>query len=142
MHERLFTYGTLQFPAMMRAVLGRTLPLQTAELTGFRRHQVRRRVFPAIVPDAQGVVPGRLIEGVDPWTLARIDDYEGPPFHRHRVTVSLPDQGDTVEAIAYVLRPRYHCLLLNEDWDAERFRRHWQAWYVREYESVYGTGDK
>ncbi len=141
MYERLFTYGTLQFPAMMRAVLGRTLAMRPAELPGFARYQVRRRVFPGVVPAPQSAVPGYLIERVDPITLAWIDDYEGPPFRRHRVAVRLPDDGTEIEAITYILRPRYHCLLLDRDWDPEHFRRQWHDAYVREYQRVYGTGD-
>ena len=139
MAERLFLYGTLQFPQMMRAVLGRTHPMTPAELPEFARFQVRRRVFPAVLPATGGRVPGQIIEDVDAWTLERIDDYEGPPFYRHRTTVQL-GTGRHVEATVYLLRQRYHCLLLDRDWDPEQFRREWHDWYVREYQQVYATG--
>jgi gamma-glutamylcyclotransferase (GGCT)/AIG2-like uncharacterized protein YtfP len=138
--ERLFLYGTLQFPEMMRAVLGRTLPVLPAELPDFDRFQVRRRVFPAILPAPGSRVPGLIVDHVDAWTLERIDDYEGPPFYRHRTTVRLPEVDDHVEATVYLLRQRYHCLLLDRDWDPEQFRREWHDWYVREYQQVYATG--
>lgn len=139
MKTRLFIYGTLQFPAMMRAVLGRELPLREALLPGFARYQVRRRVFPAIVPAADGRVAGYMAADVGPRALDRIDDYEGPPFRRQAVRVYAPDDDRPVEAFTYVLRPRYRCLLLDRDWDPEWFRRQWHAYYVREFETIYGT---
>lgn len=139
MTTHLFTYGTLQFPHMMRAVLGYTLPARPARLDGFSRHPVRRRVFPAIIPATDGRVPGYLIEDVSRWTLARIDDYEGPPFRRQEVALDTDD--GPVNAWAYVLRPRYHVLLRAGEWDPEHFRRRWLDAYVREFERVYATGD-
>lgn len=137
--DNLFVYGTLGFPAMMQAVLGRTLPARDAVLHGYCRYQVRKRVFPAIVPCPHGCVHGRLFAGVAGWMLERIDDYEGPPYRRERVTVLAGDDGGPVDAVTYVLRPRYRPLLLDHDWDPDEFARRWHDWYVRQFETLYGT---
>jgi len=139
MGRALFIYGTLQFTAMMRAVLGRELALRPATLTGYARYAIRRRVFPAAIPRTGGAIHGYLAPEVTEATLERVDDYEGPPFHREPVKVHDDEAGRELSAIVYVLRQRYHCLLLDRAWDPDPFRRRWLNAYAEEFTRIYGT---
>lgn len=137
MGRALFIYGTLQFAPMMRAVLGRELALQPATLTGYARFEIRRRVFPAAIAQAGGVIHGYLAHDVTEATLERVDDYEGPPFHREAAEVHDDETGRALAATVYVLRRRYHCLLLDRDWDPETFRHRWLNAYAEEFTRIY-----
>jgi len=131
-HHRLFVYGTLMFPALMRAVIGRSPPARPAALPDYGRYPLRRRPYPAIVPARGERVDAWLVQDLSAALLRRLDDYEGPAFRRQRVCVSATDSGARMEAEAYVLRPRYRCLLLDRPWDPDAFARRWHDRLVRE----------
>lgn len=134
---RIFVYGTLQFPDIAAAVVGRRLRGRRARLPGFGRYQVRRAPYPGIVPQADTHVRGLLYEDIDAAALERIDAFEGAMYRRERVTVE-PEDGpeDDVGPLAaqtYVIRPRWRSALRNRDWDPEAFARDWHAAYLREF---------
>lgn len=129
--RRIFVYGTLQFPAIARAVTGRSLAARPARLPGFARYRVRDAPYPGIVPRAGSGVPGLLYEGVDAAALARLDEFEGPMYRRERVAVELSRDGSRLHAEAYVVRPRWRSALCNADWDPDAFERDWHAAYLR-----------
>jgi len=45
----IFVYGSLMYPSVLTALLGRCPPAQAAVLTGFRRLRIRGEVYPALV---------------------------------------------------------------------------------------------
>ncbi len=58
----IFVYGTLQYPEVLRALIGRVPDLTPATLTGYRRYCVSQQVFPAIIPgEADDSVSGPRI---------------------------------------------------------------------------------
>mgnify|MGYP000045648540 CR=1 FL=1 len=75
---RLFVYGTLRDPELVRRITGRTFPTEPASLPGWRlvSPAQSRSGYPEIVPDPEGCVPGLLLHDLDPASLHRLDAYE------------------------------------------------------------------
>jgi gamma-glutamylcyclotransferase (GGCT)/AIG2-like uncharacterized protein YtfP len=82
---RLFLYGTLLDPALLRKVAGRAVPLTPATLKGWRRVLLQGTRYPTI-RRARGSVGGGLAI-VDRAALARLSAYEGPRYRLTRVVV-------------------------------------------------------
>jgi|SRR5579884_2007194 len=74
----LFVYGSLLEPACLAGVLGH--PHQgerlRAQLAGYRRVTLDGYPYPFLVPAADGVVDGVLLEDLTPDELRRLDEYE------------------------------------------------------------------
>ena len=124
MIDRLFVYGTLEIPEVLRAVTGRDFPAHPAVLADYRRALLRGEVFSAIVHTPGGSTPGTLYSKVDPDTFLRLDRFEGDPFQRIEVTVqtlSAPSRPET--AFVYALDPARGELLGDQPWDRARFER-------------------
>jgi gamma-glutamylcyclotransferase (GGCT)/AIG2-like uncharacterized protein YtfP len=126
----VFAYGTLLFPAVMEAVTGRRFGTREAELAGYARRRLRRRIYPAAVASPGERVAGRLYEGVDAATLARLDRFEGDLYERRRVSVA-PAEGGAVAAELYVVVAARRGELLDEPWDPEEFASAHLAAYLR-----------
>jgi gamma-glutamylcyclotransferase (GGCT)/AIG2-like uncharacterized protein YtfP len=118
---RLFIYGSLLAPAVLRALLDRQPAQQAAWLPGFRRAALRGPAFPGIVPAAGARASGALID-VCRRELGALDAWEDDFFQRRRVRVCLPAGGE-LDAQAYVLAPRYRHLAAVRPWSAEDFGR-------------------
>jgi gamma-glutamylcyclotransferase (GGCT)/AIG2-like uncharacterized protein YtfP len=89
MVEQLFVYGTLQDPAVQRAVFGRVVEGKPDSLGGYTKSHITLdgTVYPIIRPDLQVSVEGLLIE-VTPYELTLIDRYEGDEYQRVPVTLN------------------------------------------------------
>ncbi len=119
--EHLYTYGTLQVPAIIGHIVGRPLAGVPARLEGYARFRVRGRVYPAIVGAAGGEVSGMLYAGLEAAELERLDFYEGELYERREVSVW---EGAVAQrAATYVLRPELRHELSDEPWDFAGFLR-------------------
>ncbi len=98
---RLFVYGTLLEPAVLRAVLGRLPPRRPAALPGFRRCRLRGTPWPGLVAAAGTVTEGLLLEHLRPGDWRRLDRYEGPDYVRRTLVVH-PHRGRPVAAQVYL----------------------------------------
>lgn len=119
--EHLYTYGTLQVPAIIEHIVGRPLTGVPARLDGYARFRVNGRVYPAIVEAAGGEVPGVLYAGLEATELERLDFYEGGLYERREVSVWAA--GVVQRAATYVLRPELRHELSDEPWDFAGFLR-------------------
>lgn len=128
--RRVFVYGTLQFPDVAEVVTGRCLEGEPARLDGFARYQVRGEPFPGIVPAEGATVPGLVYDGIDAAAWDRIDDFEGALYRREPVRVVRLSDGALLDALTYVVRPRWRPMLRNRDWDVAAFDRYWRAYYT------------
>jgi gamma-glutamylcyclotransferase (GGCT)/AIG2-like uncharacterized protein YtfP len=126
----VFAYGTLLFPAVMEAVTGRCFGTREAELAGYARRRLRRQIYPAAVASPGARVAGRLYEGVDAATLARLDRFEGDRYERRPVRV-VPAEGGEVSAELYMLVAAQRGELLDEPWSPEEFERVHLVAYLR-----------
>lgn len=126
---RLFVYGTLLMPAVLHAVCGRRFATRPARLADFGRYRLRRRVYPAIVPEAGAQTEGLLCEGLDAALWRRLDDWESELYSRHAVVVQGAD-GAPLAACAYVLAAPHHGELERAPWSPEDFERLHLAAYL------------
>jgi len=118
----LFVYGTLMTPAVMRVVIGRVPRHGPAVLPHHRRHGLRGRVYPVVVPEHGASVAGMLYTGLSPRELARLDRYEDAFYRRVEVTVR-DATGRERAAWCYVLRPQSRIRLANRSWQQDHFER-------------------
>ncbi len=117
----VFTYGTLIFPEIWRAVVGREFASAPAAATGFAVHRVRDGVYPVMIrAEAASRVAGLVYFDVDDAALAALDTYESELYDRMTVTL---DAGGTVACQAYVLPPERDDFASGERWVAGRFER-------------------
>ncbi|MEM7585421.1 MAG: gamma-glutamylcyclotransferase family protein [Acidobacteriota bacterium] len=120
----LFAYGVLMLPELMRALVGREFPSRPAVLPDHQRYTVRKAGYapvPATVPERGARVEGVLVAGVDPETLAILDDFEeiAAGVYR-RVPVAILDGGVERSVQAYLAGPKLaDCL--GEIWDPVAF---------------------
>lgn len=87
--ETLFTYGTLQDPAVQMRLVGRVIPMTPDALTGYARHSIRLSwgEYPTLTPDPVGRVEG-MVMTVTADELARFDEYETDAYRRVQVTLT------------------------------------------------------
>lgn len=117
---RIFCYGTLLFPEVMRAVTGGEFASIPATASGWARYRVRGEVFPALVPEAGARTPGAVFSGLDARSLAALDAFEGPLYARRILDLECAD-GARVEAHAWVLAAGCEAEVTRESWDPEAF---------------------
>ena len=91
-----------------------------ATLPGHRAYRVLGEDFPALVPDSNGGVIGRLWWGLGGADLRRLDRFEGALYVRKRVRVET--RTGRCLAWAYLLRPLHRARLSAQRWDYDRFR--------------------
>jgi gamma-glutamylcyclotransferase (GGCT)/AIG2-like uncharacterized protein YtfP len=126
--HRLYAYGTLQLPEIFQHIVGRSLPSCPALLEGYARYAVCDRVYPAIVEQAGGRVPGVVYSGLNAAELAQLDCYEGELYERKSLRLWAEEK--QVSAHVYVLAHAYRSQLSPVLWDLETFRREHLASYL------------
>jgi gamma-glutamylcyclotransferase (GGCT)/AIG2-like uncharacterized protein YtfP len=85
--ELVFAYGSLMFPEVCEAVIGRVPTWSAAHLAGWFASEVPGGLYPALVPRNSAVTDGLLLEGITESEIEMLDRYEGPGFTRTRVSV-------------------------------------------------------
>ena len=83
----LFAYGTLQFPDVLHALLGRIPDSSPTTLDGWRAAALARRTYPGLVP-ASATVPGTLLTGLAAEELQVLDEYESGPYDLRRLSLT------------------------------------------------------
>lgn len=129
----LFVYGTLMFPQIMMAVIGRAPASAAAVLPGYARYRLGGACYPAIAPDASASTSGLLYLGVDPPALRRLDRFEGAQYRRVSVQVLLAT-GGVRNAHTYVLRPGQSSRLCARAWEPQEL----SAAGLRRFRHTYG----
>jgi hypothetical protein len=124
MHEDspLFAYGTLMFPTIIHAVIGRIPDQQPAMIEGYRRLVVAGELFPGLIANNEG---GDSVEGViyfnmSPKEWERLIAFEDPFYNLERVDVHC--SGREISALAFVLPPALSSLLSEKVWEPGAFR--------------------
>jgi gamma-glutamylcyclotransferase (GGCT)/AIG2-like uncharacterized protein YtfP len=126
----LFCYGSLEFPAVMRAVTGRSFPHERARLDGWVRLRIRGADYPGIRPRAGASTPGTLWRDLDADSLARLDRFETALYERLVLPVRTAS-GESLDAQVYAIRSEHRRELSNQPWDRARFARESLAAFVR-----------
>jgi gamma-glutamylcyclotransferase (GGCT)/AIG2-like uncharacterized protein YtfP len=135
MKNPVFVYGTLLFPEVRRALLGREPVTVRAELRGYGRYAIRAsgfEPFPVIVAEADGRVNGLLISDMDQGEMDCLDCFENVAggLYEKLVLSVFSEARETHGVITYAAGPR---LLdsIAEPWDPASFRQHALARFMR-----------
>lgn len=116
---RVFVYGSLLVPEVVRAVLGRAPRPSPAVLHEYRRCSLRGHVFPGLL-----AAPGHRTRGaviaVSPAELRRLDRYEDD-FYTRRPAAAALDDGTSVHVQIYVLSARHRRLVCARAWSLGAF---------------------
>ncbi|MGH3382132.1 MAG: gamma-glutamylcyclotransferase family protein [Actinoallomurus sp.] len=112
----LFAYGTLRFPDVLVALLGRVPAHTPAVAPGWRVAALDGRVYPMLVP-GEGAAGGVLISGLTAGEWRVIDAYEDDVYALERLTLA-----DGRIGWAYLTRD--HTVVLPADWSPGDFTVH------------------
>jgi hypothetical protein len=118
----LFAYGSLQFPTIHRAVLGRTAETARAQVSGWCPVRLTNRPFPALVPRRGAVADGILFLNLSVSERTQMDSFEGPFYDLVGIRTN-----EGVDAVTYVANDAAPLLRLDGDdarlveWSAEEF---------------------
>ncbi len=110
--DRLFVYGTLQFPEVLVELIGRCPELVAAQLPGWRAAALPGRVYPGLVPVAGRIARGVVLSGLDAGEWAVLDAFEDDEYELRRVRL-----GVVPSAWTYV----WTSVVAQNDWYAESF---------------------
>jgi gamma-glutamylcyclotransferase (GGCT)/AIG2-like uncharacterized protein YtfP len=117
----VFTYGTLMFPAVWQAVVGRSFETVEGTAAGFEVFRVQDAVFPGIIAGTGAyVVRGVVYLDVDSSSLERLDRFEDDFYERRALPIDCND-GRKRMAEAYVVPPEKRNVLTSEPWSREAF---------------------
>ena len=117
----VFTYGTLMFPEVWQAVVGRPFATERGRAAGFQIFRVRDAVYPGILAAGPtDAVDGVVYWDVDPDSVDRLDRFEGDFFRRRPIAVAC-DDGRRLEAAAYVVPDEFRDMLTDEPWTGGDF---------------------
>jgi gamma-glutamylcyclotransferase (GGCT)/AIG2-like uncharacterized protein YtfP len=117
----VFTYGTLMFPEVWQAVVGRSFQTVEGTAAGFEVFRVRDAVFPGITPGTgECSVPGVVYLDVDQNSTERLDRFEDDFYERRAISVDCSDRQRRM-AEAYVVPLANRRLLTNEPWGRDSF---------------------
>jgi gamma-glutamylcyclotransferase (GGCT)/AIG2-like uncharacterized protein YtfP len=115
-HDRdsLFVYGSLLFPEVLLAVLGRVPAGSQGTVEGWRVAALPGRTYPGLVPSDGRTAVGRVLAGLsrDEWQL--LDAFEGDAYDLCRLTLA-----DGRPSWAYVWVDELQ--VSPADWSAEHF---------------------
>ena len=117
----VFTYGTLMFPEVWQAVVGRPYATVRGQAAGFEIFRVRDALYPGIVAGSPSdVVHGVMYLDVDDESLARLDRFEDDFYLRLPIAVAC-DDGQRRDAQAYVVPAEQRDVLTAEPWNGDDF---------------------
>ena len=120
--ELLFVYGTLMFPEILRALIGRVPDSTAAAAAGWRAAALRGRRYPGLVP-GPSLARGRVISGLSGGERRIIHAFEDGGYELRRLALT-----DGSHAAAYVWTRDRDVLPAN--WDAAVFAARDLAGYV------------
>ena len=120
MIKKIFVYGTLQFPEILKRLTGKTFSLKPAILNNFQRCCIKDCDYPALIQSSGAKTEGFILEDMDDISLKAIDIFEGDEYEKKEVTVNV--DCEKVEAIVYVWNAERD-KLLGRDWDAALFEK-------------------
>ena len=126
----VFTYGTLQLPAVMQAVTGKDLKPVAATLTGYQRFKFKEKTYPGLIKNEACSTEGMLYKEIDEQTLEILDQFEDIMYERCLFDIQVGDQIE--KAFVYVTRDEYRNRLSEKEWDLGEFKRKYLKHYLRD----------
>jgi len=138
--DRLFCYGSLQVPQVVREVIGRSPDGFPAELPDYSPRRVKGASYPGITPVAGESTNGLVYSGLSRPEFAQLDDFEGEPYVRELKKVRL-DGGSSTTAWVYLLPTHKLDRLTNTPWHLESFIQNDLAEFMRRCFGVFSAGE-
>ncbi|MFJ2217664.1 gamma-glutamylcyclotransferase family protein [Streptomyces sp. NPDC101062] len=113
-HNALFVYGTLQFDAVLTALLGRIPPGRPVSAPGWRAAALDNRLYPGLVATAPGTeAAGLLLTDLSREEWAVLDAFEDDLYDLREVTLASGERGWSYVWTAGEVR--------DDDWDTDTF---------------------
>lgn len=118
----LFAYGSLQFPTIHGAVLGRDAETARAQVSSWAPVRLTNRPFPALVARPGAVTEGILFLDLSVRERSEMDSFEGPFYDLVGIRTT-----EGIDAVAYVANATAPLLRVGEDhtrlveWSAAAF---------------------
>lgn len=78
------------------------IEIHNAELSGYKKYQVKDEFYPAIIPQKDEKVVGKLVFNLTDDHIAGLDEYEGDEYVRKPVSVYDVDGKRYVQAECYI----------------------------------------
>ncbi|KPC88349.1 hypothetical protein ADL27_41365 [Streptomyces sp. NRRL F-6602] len=120
----LFAYGTLQFDAVLAALIGRVPPQIPASAPDWRAASLEGRVYPGLVAAPGATASGVLLTDLSPREWGILDAFEDDRYDLREVTLTSGGR-----ALAYVW-PDIE--VRDDNWDANTFMtRHLEEYAAR-----------
>lgn len=117
----VFTYGTLMFPEVWQAVVGRPYATVRGQAAGYEIFRVRDALFPGIIAgQPTDAVRGVMYLDVDDDSVARLDRFEDDFYLRLPIVVTC-DDSQRLAAQAYVVPAERRGVLTAEPWNGDDF---------------------
>lgn len=126
----VFTYGTLQIPAVMHAVTGKSINPIAATLAGYQRFAFKEKTYPGLIKNKACTIEGMLYRNIDQQTLERLDLFEDVAYERHLVDIQIDNK--TEQAFVYVTKDEYKKWLSDKEWSLEEFKKKYLSFYLRD----------
>ncbi|MDF7799646.1 gamma-glutamylcyclotransferase [Pontiellaceae bacterium B1224] len=123
----LFAYGTLMWPDVLEAVMGRRLNGEKATLSGYTRRRVKGQHYPAVFQASEESVEGILYTGLTGKEFQCLDAFEGVEYERVELAF-----GDTT-AFVYVLSNDWKHIAESEHWLPEMLKPEHLSAFCSEY---------
>jgi gamma-glutamylcyclotransferase (GGCT)/AIG2-like uncharacterized protein YtfP len=121
----LFAYGSLQFPEVLRVLLGRAPSISPATVAGWRVAALPGQIHPALVPAPPTVrTAGNLVTGLSPTEWRTLDAFEDHIYDLRRLTLT-----DGRVAWAYISSDSASAS--PDDWDLHSFERDHLTEYLK-----------
>ena len=118
----VFTYGTLQNPKVMRAVIGKTLISIPAIIDSYERRKIRNYCFPGIISRTGTMTEGSLYHDLINDDLCLLYEFEADFYVRKALLVNA--RGIVNMAFVYVMTESYRHLLMEQHWSLQEFEQH------------------
>lgn len=118
----IFVYGTLSFPDIFSALLGRDVAGQTARISGYRRIRVKDKVYPGLVASAKSEINGVFHTDITPDELKLIDAFEDDFYKRIDALVTTGN-GRKYSAGTYIIPAHNLSFTTTEIWNRDEFYR-------------------
>ncbi|MQA85790.1 MAG: gamma-glutamylcyclotransferase [Streptosporangiales bacterium] len=119
----LFVYGTLRFPEIWDALIGRAPDRSPAVAEGWRAAALPGLIYPGLVPHPEGSAAGLFVSGLTAGEWRVVDIFENDLYELRRLRLA-----DGRRAWAYVCAPTVE--VCPHDWSADEFADRHLAAYV------------
>lgn len=141
----MFVYGTLSFPEILSALLGREAVGERGVLSGYKRVRVKDKVYPGLI-EASSVnkVEGRVHSDISKEELELLDTFEDSFYKRVSLPIVLASS-DTVEAATYIIPKENLEFASDEVWDRDNFSEKYIPEYlvmVKRYRAEFMSGHR